>query len=72
MAANPLQKAWILTILACLLVTPAQADEANPEDEPEGQSAGGPGVWPPPCDFLYILFEYPFVEFHPECLPTIP
>ena len=72
MAAHHLQKACILTVLACLLVTPVQADEANPENEPEGQSAEEQGIWPPPCDFLYILFEYPFVEAHPECLPPIP
>jgi hypothetical protein len=72
MVVNPLQKACILTVLACLLAAPVQADEANPENEPEGQLDAAQGIWPPPCDFVYILFEYPFVEPHPECLPTFP
>lgn len=72
MAANPLQKACILTVLACLFVAPAQADEANPENEPEGQPDGDQGIWPPPCEFLYIDTEEPYVDPHPECLPTYP
>ena len=73
MAANPLQKACILTILACLLVTPAQSDEANPENEPEGQSGGASEPWPP-CTIVYVGLEAPYVDPHPECItiPTYP
>lgn len=73
MAANHLQKACILTVLACLLVTPVHADEANPENEPEGQTNGEPEPWPP-CNFLNVGLEAPYIDPHPECItiPTYP
>lgn len=72
MVVNPFQKACLLTVLACLLATPVQADEANPENEPESESPSE-GTWPP-CDFIYIDTEAPYVDPHPECIttPTFP
>lgn len=71
MAANPLQKACMMTVLACLLVAPAQADEANPENDPSGESGNQTQNWPH-CDFVYIDTEEPYVDPHPECLTPLP
>ena len=73
MVVNPLQKACILTILACMLATPVQADEANPENDPEGQTGEESGSWPP-CTIIYVGLEAPYIDPHPECItiPTYP
>jgi hypothetical protein len=66
MAPRHIWKACLLTAVLLLAPGVAADDSSNAEDGSAAQSTEGP------CDVVVWGLEYPYVDLHPECLPTVP
>lgn len=66
--ANPSKAGLILTAIL-LASSPVFADDSS--NYQDGGPASDEGQGYPPCNILYVDIEYPYVDFHPECI-TLP